>query len=92
MKSFLDRFVYFNCPENRVKIKDKDAVLVIPFEEDTLATAELVIEMFRRSFDYLEMNLRDTIIVPGVSRRGDVLKKSEIMTKCRILGNKLVSL
>jgi putative NADPH-quinone reductase len=33
MKGFIDRFVYFNCPENRAKIKGKPAVLAIPFEE-----------------------------------------------------------
>lgn len=92
MKSFLDRFVYFNCQDNRIKIKGKDAVLVIPFEEETMATAELVIEMFKRSFDYLEMNLTDSIVVPGVSKRGDVLKKSESLNRCRELGSKLMSL
>ena len=92
MKSFLDRFVYFNCPDNRIKIKGKDAVLVIPFEEETPATAELVIEMFRRSFDYLEMNLIDCIVVPGVSKRGDVLKKTESLNKCLELGKRFMSL
>ena len=91
MKSFLDRFVYFNCPDNKIKIKGKQAVLVIPFEEETLATAELVIEMFKRSYDYLEMKLTASIIVPGVGLRGDVLKKTESLNKCRELGSKLMS-
>ncbi len=92
MKLFLDRFVYFNCPDNRIKIKGKDAILVIPFEEETSAAAELVIDMFKRSFDYLEMNLIESIVVPGVSKRGDVLKKTESLNKCRELGNRLMSL
>ena len=91
IKSFLDRFVYFNCPENRRNINGKAAVLVIPFEEEAIETADLVIEMFRRSFDYLEMNLIDSIVVPGVSRRGDVMKKTESLNKCRELGKRLMS-
>jgi multimeric flavodoxin WrbA len=90
MKSFLDRFVYFNCPENRNKIKGKNVVLVIPFEEETPATADLVVEMFKRSFNYLEMNLAESILIPGVSKRGDVLKKTECLKKCRELGSKIL--
>ena len=33
MKGFLDRFVYFNCPENNVKLRGKSALLVVPFED-----------------------------------------------------------
>ena len=31
MKGLIDRFVYFNCPENRVKIRGKSAAIVVPF-------------------------------------------------------------
>jgi multimeric flavodoxin WrbA len=44
MKCFIDRFVYFNCPEHRAKIRGKSAVLAIPFEsvsaKDVLATQD----------------------------------------------------
>jgi multimeric flavodoxin WrbA len=42
MKSLIDRFVYFNCPENRDKIRGKRALLAVPFEEENPATADLL--------------------------------------------------
>jgi hypothetical protein len=48
MKAFIDRFVYFNCPENRVKIKGKAAAIIIPFEDDDLDTARPLVELFEK--------------------------------------------
>ena len=42
MKLFIDRFVYFNCQQNRDKIKGKSVVIAVPFEEETCETARLV--------------------------------------------------
>ena len=53
MKAFLDRFVFFNCPENRETIKGKTAVLAIPFEEENPEAADLLVGMFEKSLDYL---------------------------------------
>ncbi|MFX1340133.1 MAG: flavodoxin family protein [Promethearchaeota archaeon] len=89
MKAFLDRFVYFNCPENRQKIRGKSAILVVPFEEDNIETAEPLIRMFEKSFEYLEMELIEKIIVPGVGKKGEVLGKKEILESCYNLGKKL---
>jgi multimeric flavodoxin WrbA len=91
MKAFLDRFVYFNCPENRVKIKNKSAALVIPFEEDDPHTAELIIALFERSFAYLEMNLTGAVLAPGLSSKGEVLNKPEVMENTAELGKKLAA-
>lgn len=57
LKGFLDRFVYFNCPENRKKIRGKRAALAIPFEEEDESAAELIVALFERSLAYLEMEL-----------------------------------
>jgi len=89
MKAFIDRFVYFNCPENRSKIKDLLAVLVVPFEEEDYETAEILIRMFEKCFEYLELPSIGKIIVPGVTERGEVSKKKDIMQKCLELGKKL---
>jgi hypothetical protein len=91
MKALLDRFVYFNCPENRPQVRGKRAAIAVPFEEETLETADLVVAMFERSFEYLEMDLVGSIIVPGVGEKGDVLEKEESLKAAFELGRRLVS-
>ena len=89
MKLFIDRFVYFNCPQNRDEIKGKSAVIAVPFEEETFETARLVIKFFEKSLAYLEMKLVGKILVPGVSDRGDVLQKPEILKQAYEIGQSL---
>jgi len=89
MKGFIDRFVYFNCPENRSKIKGKAAVLAIPFEEDNIKTADLLVRFFEKSLGYLEMKIAGKILSPGVSARGDILKKEEFLKKGYQLGKRI---
>jgi multimeric flavodoxin WrbA len=89
MKCFIDRFVYFNCPENRPKIRGKSAILAIPFEEDDPGTADLLIRFFEKSLGYLEMKIRGRIIAPGVSARGDILKKEKFLKEGYELGRRI---
>lgn len=89
IKAFLDRFVYFNCPKNRVKIKRKEALLVVPFEEEHSETAELLIQMFQRSFDYMGVPIIGTVLAPGIDKRGEVGQKGDIMKTCHELGKKI---
>lgn len=90
MKLLIDRLVFFNCPQNRAKIRGKDAVLVIPFEEEDIQTAELTVELFKRSLMYLEIPLIETILSPGVTKRGEVSKNKELMRKCYRLVKDLI--
>lgn len=90
MKMFLDRFVYFNCPENREKVRGKRAVIAVPFEEENLETARLVVEIFEKSLAYLEMELVGKILVPGVSDKGDILQKPECLKEAFELGQSLI--
>ena len=48
MKALVDRFVYFNCPENRLKVKGKRAAIVVPYEEEDPETAEPIVDFFER--------------------------------------------
>lgn len=89
MKMFVDRFVYFNCPENRAKIRGKKAVIAVVFEEENPKTARLVVEFFEKSLAYLEMELIGKVIVPGVSRKGDVLRKQVYMQQASKLGKSM---
>ncbi len=86
MKVFIDRFVYFNCPENRLKIKGKGAVIVVPFEEENPDIVTPIITFFDKCLQYLEMNLLGKIIVPGVTLRGEVLKKDNFLKEAFDLG------
>ena len=89
MKCFIDRFVFFNCPANRKKIRDKAAVIAVPFEDSTYATSDLVVKFFDKSFEYLEVKFVDKIIVPGVTKRGEVRHLKRVMGKCYKLGQRL---
>ena len=89
MKCFIDRFVFFNCPKNRAKIKGKSAVVAVPFEEENPKTAHLLVKFFEKSLAYLEMNLIGTIRVPGVSKRGDILAKKNYLEKGYRLGKRI---
>jgi multimeric flavodoxin WrbA len=92
MKGFIDRFVYFNCPENREKIRGKPTVLAIPFEEENPETASLLVAFFEKSLRYLEMNLIGTILVPGVTRKGEIEEKEAKLQEAYELGKKLALL
>jgi multimeric flavodoxin WrbA len=89
MKGFIDRFVYFNCPENKLKIKGKDSVLAVPFEEENPDTATPLITFFEKSLNYLEMNIAGKIIVPGVTLKGEIVKKNNRMKEAFELGRRL---
>ena len=91
MKAFIDRLVYFNCPENRPLIRGKSAVIVVPYEEESTETAKPIVEFFEKCLAYLEMKLTGKIIVPGVGEKGAVLKKPERLTESYKLGQLLVS-
>jgi multimeric flavodoxin WrbA len=89
MKCLIDRMVYFNCPRNRPKIRGKAAVIAVPFEEDDPKTAGLLVKFFEKSLQYLEVKLIRKILVPGVSKRGDILRKEDLLEKAFNLGIRL---
>jgi hypothetical protein len=89
MKGFIDRFVYFNCPETRRGIRGKKAVLVVPFEEEDPMTAAPLVEFFERSLRYLEMDLVGQVLVPGVTLRGEVRRRAAVMEEAYALGKRL---
>jgi multimeric flavodoxin WrbA len=89
MKAFIDRFVYFNCPENRRKIKGLAAAIAIPFEDESIETARGVVEFFQKSLAYLQIKLLGQIIVPGVGKKGAIRHKPERLQEAHNLGRTL---
>ena len=90
MKGFIDRFVYFNCPKNREKIRGKRAAIAVPFEEEGDEAAEPVVIFFERTLAYLEMEIVGKVLVPGVTRRGEIKNKEEKLREGYALGKRLV--
>jgi multimeric flavodoxin WrbA len=91
MKLFIDRLVYFNCPENRPKIRNKPVAVVVPFEEADPRAADLVLALFERSFRYLEMRPVGKLVVPGVTRLGEVRDQPDRLGEARRLGEALAA-
>jgi len=90
MKGFIDRFVYFNGARNKKKIRDKSAIIAVPFEEENYETVAPVISFFEKSLNFLGVKLIGKIIAPGVTKRGEVKEKKEYMDKAYALGRKTV--
>jgi len=86
LKAFIDRLVYFNCPENRTKIAGKAAVIASPFEDTDMETVATLTAFFDKCFDYLEIKPAGRILVPGVADKGDILKKSDALERAYNLG------
>ncbi|MFC1526149.1 flavodoxin family protein [Candidatus Latescibacterota bacterium] len=91
MKAFLDRFVFFNCPQHRPMVRGKAAALVVPFEEEDPATAELLVEMFRRSLNWLEMTLAGVVLAPGAGERGAVRSHEKALAEATSLGTSMAT-
>ncbi len=89
MKACIDRFVYFNCPGHRPMIAGKRAAVVIPYEETAVETAAPVVRFFERCLSYLEMELVATLLAPGVTKRGEVRRRQDLMDRARELGARL---
>jgi multimeric flavodoxin WrbA len=89
MKAFIDRFVYFNCPEHRARIAGKSAVAVVPLEDTDPDTWAPVVQFFAKSLAYLEMSLVGTVIAPGVGGKGEILGRPEILREAFEMGKRL---
>jgi multimeric flavodoxin WrbA len=89
MKAFIDRFVYFNGEANRPMIRGKRAAVAVVLEETHEQTWRPVVEFFEKSLTYLEMELAGTIIVPGVGRKGEILKQPQRLEEAYRLGAEL---
>ena len=89
MKGFIDRFVYFNCAENRSQVRGKPVVVATPFEDRDPETVRLLMAFFEKCFEYLQMRLIGQIAVPGVGQKGDVLADQDSLAEARGLGVRL---
>lgn len=91
MKAFIDRFVYFNCETNRPMVRGKRAVVAVVLEETHEETWRPVIEFFEKSLGYLEMELTETIVAPGVGDKGAIRQQPQRLDEAYRLGGRLVA-
>lgn len=89
MKAFVDRFVFFNAPANRPLIAGKTGAAVIPLEENNPDTWAPVVDFFARSLGYLEMRFDGALVAPGVSGKGDVRKRPDLLAEAYERGRRL---
>ena len=89
MKAFIDRFVYFNSEMNRPMVRGKRAVVAVVLEETHEETWRPVVEFFEKSLAYLEMKPAGPIIVPGVGKKGEILKQTQRLEEAYRLGASL---
>jgi len=86
MKGFIDRFVYFNCPEHCEDIRGTLAVVACPFEEESREAAALLEAFFEKCFVYLGMECAGTILAPGVTLKGEVRKCEATLAEAYDIG------
>jgi multimeric flavodoxin WrbA len=84
MKNLFDRLrPYFS----NGRLKGKKAALVAP-AKDGPAEGDLLVEMFRRSFDYLEVEFLGQALGTAYDK-GDILNDSSAIDRARAIGSKL---
>lgn len=88
MKAFLDR--WYALVRNNVgkRFRGKRAVILTPFADDDPSTADHLIGTFRRSFEYLGINLVGVLPVTA-SDAGEVRENPEAMEAAFRLGQKV---
>jgi multimeric flavodoxin WrbA len=91
MKAFIDRFVYFNSEANRPMVRGKRAAVAVVLEETHEQTWRPVMEFFEKSLAYLEMKPAGTIVVPGVGKKGEILRHPECLEEAYRLGTALAT-
>jgi hypothetical protein len=89
MKAFIDRFVYFNCENNRPLVCGKRAAVAVVLEETCEQTWRPVVEFFQRSLAYLEMELAETIVAGGVGAKGAMRRRPDRLEEAYRLGGRL---
>ena len=81
-KTFLDRWY---SPKHR-EFKGKRVILVIPLGGEHEKYARHTVGILTDVLDYLGIELFDTIIAPGVNRRGAVHRNSKLLEKAYNIG------
>ena len=64
-------------------------MIVIPFEDTNPETVAPLEHFFEKCFDYLGMNLVGKVVVPGVTKKGEVLNHEKYLKEAFEIGKQL---
>ncbi len=81
-KAFLDRWYH---PKHQ-KFKGKRVILVIPLGGGNERYARHTVGLLEDVFNYLNIELIETILAPGYNRRGEVKNNSDLVKKAHDAG------
>ncbi len=84
MKLLVDRLRPFIASK---KLRGKRAVVVVPSEEGAEA-CDLVVDMFKRSFSYLEVELPG-VLLPTASERAEIKSQPQVLTEAFAMGKNI---
>ncbi|MDD4904180.1 MAG: NAD(P)H-dependent oxidoreductase [Candidatus Bipolaricaulis sp.] len=92
LKAFVDRWYGpWHDPDIRKALAGKRALLAITLGDPNPQTADHVIGMFRDAFHYLGMHLAPAVLATGVSDRGDVGRRPDLLSRARRAGRDIVT-
>jgi len=88
LKTFIDRWYAFCHPRHVLKMKGKRFVLIAPLEELDKSAAQPLVNMIKRSLDYLDSKFHAKLIV-SAGEKGEVKKDLHSMKQAYKIGLKL---
>ena len=87
MKTFIDRWYQFDS--KREFFSGKRMVVVVTSGGSGESYSRHLIGMMTDIAQYLQIEIIDILLCPGVSKKGEVIHKSNCMSKARAIGMKL---
>jgi multimeric flavodoxin WrbA len=90
-KLFMDRWYAPANGPNRSAFQGKQVVVTIPMGDSDPATARHTVGMIQDALNWVEANLVDTVLAPGVNALGEVKKHPELMAAAFSAGSKIGS-
>ncbi len=92
LKAFIDRWYAFSSSSQHLhKMEGKKIILVAPFEESTISTADPLVDMLIRSLNYLKSELYEKILVTA-GEKGVIRQNTETMKRAYNIGRRLEKL
>jgi putative NADPH-quinone reductase len=86
-KAFMDRW-YARTKE---MFQDKRVILAIPLGDDDPAIARHTVGMFTDALEYVDAELFETLVAPGVNAKGEIREKSHVLAAAYAAGRKAVT-